>query len=326
LFDNSGLASWDSPIALFGVCIRQNLAAFCVLILEPGTGGSLTVNLPKMVVRAVCAAALTVCALAQTQSVDPLLDQSFRSMYNLQFDHAFQIANQAKAVDPTDPMPWVAEGSAVLFRELDRLHVLRSDLFVSDSAFSARPAFSWNPDSKKQFDSALAEAEKLARERLDRDKNDKRGLFALSLTYGLRANDAALIGKHNLSSLSYTKTSTGFAERLLALSPDYYDAYIATGMGQYLIGSKPAPVRWILRLGGLKGDQEQGVKELTLVAEHGRYLAPFAQILLAFNDLRRQNRPQARKRFAALHDQFPANPLYLQEMAKCDRPLVPDGQ
>jgi trehalose-6-phosphatase len=85
-------------------------------------------------------------------------------------------------------------------------------------------------------------------------------------------------------------------------------------------------VRWILRLGGFKGDQEDGLKQLTLVAEHGRYLAPFAQILLAFNDLRQQNRAEARKRFAALHDRFPGNPLYPQEMAKCDRPLPPNGQ
>jgi len=286
----------------------------------------LQLNLHKILVRFLCVATLTSCGLAQTQSVDSMLDQCFHSMYNLQFDKAFQIAKQAKTADAGDPMPWVADASAVLFRELDRLQVLRSDLFVSDTAFSSRPAYSWNGDSQKQFESALASAEKLARDRLARDKNDVRGLFSLSLAYGLRANDAALIGKHNLTSLSYTKTSTGFAERLLALSPNYYDAYIATGMGQYLIGSKPAPVRWILRLGGFKGDQEEGVKELTLVAERGRYLAPFAQILLAFNDLRHQNRPEARKKFSALHDQFPANPLYLQEMAKCDRPVLPNGQ
>ena len=283
-------------------------------------------NLHKVIFCIAGVLTLGSCALGQAQSVDSMLDHCFHSMYNLQFGDAFQTANQAKAADKDDPMPWVAQGAAVLFRELDRLHVLRSDLFVSDSAFSNRPAYSWNPDAKKEFDDALAGAEKLAHDRLGRDKNDLRGLFALALVNGLRANDAALITKHNLSSLSYTKTSTGFAEKLLALSPNYYDAYISTGMGQYLIGSKPAPVRWVLRLGGFKGDQEQGLKELTLVAEHGRYLAPFAQILLAFNDLRHQDRTQARKRFSALHDQFPANPLYQQEMAKCDRPTPPPGQ
>src|SRR6202022_4371836 len=99
------------------------------------------------------------------------------------------------------------------------------------------------------------------------------------------------------------KSANGYAERLLALSPDYYDAYIATGMGKYIVGGKAAPVRWMLRLGGLKGDQGQGVKELRMAADRGRYLAPFARILLAFDDLRHKNKTAARQKFAALHDQ-----------------------
>ena len=267
-----------------------------------------------------------VSSVAQAQSVDAILDQSFRAMYNLQFDEAFRKADDAKKADPTDPMPWVAQASAVLFREFDRLHILRSDIFISDSAFSARPANTWNANSRKQFDEALTTAEKLAQDRITHDKKDVKALFALTLVNGLKANDAALITKRNLTSLSYTKTATGFAEKLLALAPDYYDAYIATGMGQYIVGSKPAPVRWILRIGGFKGDQEQGVKELSLVSERGRYLAPFASILLAFNDLRHQKPAEARKKFALLHNQFPGNPLFVQEMAKCDRSSVASGQ
>ncbi|HKE32465.1 MAG TPA: hypothetical protein VKD65_12125 [Candidatus Angelobacter sp.] len=264
--------------------------------------------------------------LAQAQNVDAILDQSFRAMYNLQFDDAFRKADDAKKADKSDPMPWVAQASAVLFREFDRLHILRSDIFISDSAFSSRPANTWNATSRKQFDEALANAEKLAQDRLTRDKKDVKALFALTLMNGLRANDAALITKRNLTALSYTKTATGYAEKLLAVSPDYYDAYIATGMGQYIVGSKPAPVRWILRIGGFKGDQEQGVKELGLVSERGRYLAPFASILLAFNDLRHQKPAEARKKFASLHNQFPGNPLFVQEMEKCERSSVASGQ
>ena len=107
---------------------------------------------------------------------------------------------------------------------------------------------------------------------------------------------------------------------LLARSPDYYDAYIATGMGKYIIGGKAAPVRWVLRLGGFKGDQEQGVKELALVADHGRFLSPFARILLAFDDLRHKNRTEARKKLEWLREHFPNNPLFSQEIAKLDHP------
>jgi len=275
---------------------------------------------------AIAQAAVHPSISAQTQNMDALLDQSFSSMYNLRFDEAQRLAEAAKSMAKDDPVPWVAQACAVLFREFDRMHILRSELFGSDNGFIDGPAIAWAPQSRKEFDNALSTAEKLAQDRLKQSKDDPRALFSLSLASGLRADDAALISKKKFSALSYTKTATGYSERLLARFPDYYDAYIATGMGKYIIGGKPAPVRWMLRLGGFKGDQEQGVKELGLVADHGRFLAPFARILLAFDDLRRKNPMAARKKLEWLREHFPNNPLFSQEIAKLDRPSVGPGQ
>ncbi|MCU1254254.1 MAG: hypothetical protein JWM83_553 [Candidatus Angelobacter sp.] len=262
----------------------------------------------------------------QTQNLDALLDQSYNAMYNLRFDEALRLAESAKRMATDDPVPWMAQACAVLFREFDHMHILRSELFAADDKFIDGPAFTWDPQRRKDFDIALAGAEKLAQERLKQSKDDPRALFAMTLVTGLRADDAALIAKKKFSALSYTKSANGYAERLLARSPDYYDAYIATGMGKYIIGGKAAPVRWMLRLGGLKGDQEQGVKELTLVADHGRFLMPFARILLAFDDLRHKNTAAARKRLEWLREHFPNNPLFMQEIAKLDRPSAGPGQ
>jgi hypothetical protein len=262
----------------------------------------------------------------QTQSMDALLDQSYSAMYNLRFDDALRRAESAKGLATGDPVPWVTQACAILFREFDRMHILRSELFGTDDRFIDGPAMAWDPQSRRQFESALNGAENVAQQRLKQIKDDPRSLFALSLASGLRADDAALIGKKKFTALSYTKAANGYAERLLAESPDYYDAYISTGMGKYIIGSKAAPVRWMLRLGGFKGDQEQGLKELTLVADHGRYLMPFARILLAFDDLRHKNVAEARKKLEWLHSQFPNNPLFTQEIAKLDHPSTGPGQ
>ena len=263
---------------------------------------------------------------AQTQNLDSILDQSYASMYNLRFDDALRQTKAAKAMATDDPVPWVAEACAVLFREFDRMHILRSELFSSDNAFIDGPAIPWNPQSRKDFDIALTGAEKLAQQRLKENKDDPRALFSLTLANGLRADDAALIAKKKFSAISYTKAANGFAERLLARSPDYYDAYIATGMGKYIIGGKAAPVRWLLRLDGLKGDQEQGVKELKLVADHGRFLAPFARVLLAFDDLRHKNAAAARTKLEWLREHYPNNPLFNLELAKLDHPQLRQGQ
>ncbi len=142
---------------------------------------------------------------AQTQNLDSLLDQSYNAMYNLRFDEALRLAESAKRMATDDPVPWMAQACAVLFREFDHMHILRSELFASDDKFIDGPAFTWDPQRRKDFDTALTGAERLAQERLKQRKDDPRALFALTLVTGLRADDAALIAKKKFSALSYTK-------------------------------------------------------------------------------------------------------------------------
>ena len=272
-------------------------------------------------------AGLFLAAPAQAQAgtgkaplVEDKLAQSYRAMYDLKFTEAFKAADEAKSLAADDPLPFVAQAWVVFFRELDRLHALRSEVFATDDNFHAsRSGYVWDAANKKVFDEALAQTEKLAQARLSRDQNDPRALLALALANGLRGDDLGLFSKKDMSALSYVKAATNYAERLLALSPDSYDAYVATGLGKYIIGRRSAPVRWVLRMGGYKGDEDEGIRELSLAAEHARYLAPFARILVAFEDIRRNNTDSARKSLEQLHQQFPHNPLFAEEISKLGR-------
>jgi hypothetical protein len=257
--------------------------------------------------------------VSKAPSVEDKLAQTYRAMFDLKFPEAFKAADEAKAVAQDDPLPYVAQAWVAFFRELDRLHALRSEVFTTDDGFTARDSYAWDAANKKTFDSALDSAEKLAQDRLARNQSDPRALLALSLTNGLRGDDMGIFTKKDLKALSYIKAATGYSERLLALSPDSYDAYVATGMGKYIIGRKSAPVRWMLRLGGFKGDELEGMKELSLAADHARYLAPFARILVAFEDVRRNNPAEARRKLEDLHQQFPNNHLFLEELTKLNR-------
>lgn len=264
------------------------------------------------------------CSPANAQnSVEDRLVQSYHDVYNVLFQDALQQAEQAKKMAPDDPMPWIAQANAVLFREFDRLHVLRSETFASDDNYTSRQSYRWDPGSYQAFQNALNGAEQLAQKRLDRNQNDDRALLALALSNSMRAEDAALFAKKDMATLSYFHSSASYAERLLAVAPQSYDAYLASGLGKYVIGCKSAPVRWVLRAGGMKGDRDEGVRELSLAAAHGVYMAPFARLLLAYDYLRRNNRSEARKVFAALHDEFPNNPMFLQETARLDSASTP---
>jgi hypothetical protein len=247
------------------------------------------------------------------------LDNGFRLMYNLDFARAQQQFTNYQQKHEDDPLGPACQAAGYLFAEFERLGVLESQFYETDAKFDNRKKLAPDPEVRKRFDEALTRAETLARARLTNDRQDQNALFAMTLSSGLRADYAALIEKRNMASLRYTKESTAWANQLLAVHPDCYDAHLASGISKYIIGSMAAPVRWFLRLGGVNGDKKAGISELELTAQRGHYLAPFARILLAIAYVREKDRARAREVLASLKEDFPDNPLFGKEMARLEQ-------
>ena len=56
-----------------------------------------------------------------------------------------------------------------------------------------------------------------------------------------------------------------------------------------------------------------------MAADHAHYLAPFARLLVVFEDVRFKNTDDARRKLEALHQQFPNNHLFQDELDKLGR-------
>jgi hypothetical protein len=242
------------------------------------------------------------------------LDTGYRQMYDLNFSGAHQTFAQWEAQHPEDPLGPVSNAAAYLFAEFNRLKILEFDLFTQDQKFESRPKLSPAPNVRAAFDGELSKADQIAAAELKNNPRDAHALFAEVLANGLRGDYTALIEKRDLAGLSYIKSARGIAEKLLALDPTYYDAYLAVGTENYLLSLKPAPVRWILRLGGAQTDREQGLSKLHLTADKGHYLAPYARLLLAVAALRDKDRNTARTLLSGLWREFPDNALYKKEL------------
>jgi len=256
-------------------------------------------------------------ASATTQK-DQSLDRGFRFLYNLDFPRAQQEFASWEQGHSDNPVGPVSEAAGLLFSEFHRLGILEAQFYENDAAFKSRKKMAPDATTRERFNAALQRAETLARARLARDPKDRDGLFAMTLSAGLKADYAAMIEKRNLASLRFTKEATGWAQQLLAVDPNCYDAHVATGISQYVIGTMSAPVRWILRVGGISGGKQRGIAELQLTAQRGHYLAPFARILLAIAYVREKDKPHARELLSSLRDEFPNNPLFAREIARLD--------
>lgn len=259
---------------------------------------------------------MSASAAASPDSVITALDRGFLGLYNLDFTGAQKDFSAWEAEHPDDPVGPVSEAAGCLFSEFNRLGVLEAQFFENDESFSARPKLSPDPAVRDRFQEALDHAQRLARARLSKDAKDRDGLFAMTLASGLQADYAALIEKKNLSSLHYTKEASVRAQQLLAVCNDCADVLVSTGFSKYIIGSMTAPVRWLLSMGGLPGDKQGGIADLRMTAEHGRYLKPFARILLAIAYVRDKDKTRALELLVALHTQFPGNTLFPREIAR----------
>lgn len=244
------------------------------------------------------------------------LDRGYRQMYNLEFADAHKTFQTYEQEHPNDPLGATSDGAAYVFDEFNRLGVLQTELFVDDDKFKGRKKPAPDPAIRANFDRAIGKSQQLSDAVLDRSPDDRNALFATVLNLGLQSDYLAMIEKRDLVALAYTKRAGLTAQKLLSIDPTCYDAYLAIGVENYILGLNPAPVRWLLRMYGAETDKDSGVKKLQLTAEKGHYLLPFARLMLAVAALRDRNRSRARDLLQNLAQEFPNNELYRRELSR----------
>ena len=225
---------------------------------------------------------------------------------------AWQLSN------PADPLGLAAEAASYLFEECYRQGILTSAFFLNDKLFLGKVPITPDAALRQAFFAADLQAQAVARRRLETFPEDANALFAMTLSVGMQADYASLIDKHQVESLSMVREANQFAQKLLAVDPDAADAYLTLGAANYIIGSLPALKRVFLHFRGVSGDRVLGIQQLEIAAARGRYLRPFAKIVLALVALREKQPALARTQLMELVAEFPQNPIFAKELATLD--------
>ena len=241
------------------------------------------------------------------------LDLGYRDMYNLDFAAAHGKFGGWMQTHPEDPLGAASDAAAYLFSEFDRLGIIDVQLFAEDSRFDNRSKLTPDPAVRKAFEERADQANRLGDAALGHNPKDANALYAKTLVCGMRSDYALMIDKRNVEALSYSKQASELARRTLAVDPALYDAHLASGVENYMLSLKFAPLRWILSLTGAGTDRAEGIRLLQVTAAQGHYLAPFARMMLAVAAIRGGHPQQARDILSALSREFPRNSLYTRE-------------
>lgn len=246
----------------------------------------------------------------------PDLDAGFHLLYELQPAEARTQFVVWQTAHPADPLGSAAEAASYLFEECHRQGILTSEFFLNDARLLRKIAVEPDQALRAAFFAAAHRAQDLARLRLRSDPDDANALFAMTLGVGMQADYASLIEKHHLDGLRMIREANRYAKTLLAVAPAAADAYLTLGAANYVIGSLPAPKRFVLIFAGIRGDKRAGMQQLEIAAARGRYLRPFAKILLALAALREKQTGLAHTQLADLVAEFPRNSVFASELAK----------
>ena len=253
----------------------------------------------------------------------PELSAGFDLLYQQKFAEAREAFANWESRNPEDPFGAVAVAASYLFEELYLQGVLTSDFFLNEKKFLHGIDGSPDPERMIHFHEALMRGRELAQEREKTNPKDGEALFALTLAAGMESDAESILQKKHLAGLKRMKEANGYAKRFLSQYPDAADAYIAPGIANYIIGSQGAASRFALRFGGIHGDKKVGMEQVARTAENGRYLRPFAKIVLALAARREKQDALAEKLLRELSEQYPDNALFASEYAKATRLPAP---
>jgi hypothetical protein len=246
----------------------------------------------------------------------PELMAGFHQLYEQKFQEARETFSGWQSHHAEEPFGEVAVAASFLFEELYRQGVLTSDFFLNEKKFLHGIDGKPDPVRMKKFREALTNARILAKQRLKANPKDPEALFALTLAAGMESDADAILEKKQLDGLKRMKEANEYAKQLLAVHPDAADAYVAPGIANYIIGSLNPGYRFALWFGGIHGDKKLGMEQVAKTADNGRYLRPFAKIMLALAARREKQNALAQRLLRELKDEFPSNGTFAAEYAK----------
>lgn len=260
-------------------------------------------------------AALLAC-LAPLRAEEPLVSKAYENFYNLQYDHAITEFTRLVAEEPAEPSAYNHLAQAILYRDMFRAGALESELVTGNNPFLRRPKVDASPEDQRRFDECIGTALRLAGERLARNPGDLGALYARGVSYGLRANYNFLVRKAWRDALRDATSARKDHNRVTEIDPGFIDARMVQGLHDYLVGSLPFTWRVLGFLVGFRGDKDEGIRAVEMVASKGKINRIDARILLCAI-YRREKRPE--RAVGLLEDliaRFPRNYLLPMELAQ----------
>lgn len=246
---------------------------------------------------------------------DPSVDLAFQQLYNFEFAASVSTAKTYTQSNQEDALGYAALAASYLFSEMNRLEVFNKDM-LKEEKITGDQAKRIGAEAKRGFEDALNRAKNAGEAALKKNPSDANALLGLVIATGAERDFAALVEKRLKDSYYAAKASQEYALRLQKVDASVEDAWFTRGFSEYLVGSVPFVIRWLMKIDEVSGDKKQGVAFMERCAKNGKYLKPFAQMMLATIYQKEKRWADTRRMLEAFAKDHPENKTVQRELAK----------
>ena len=232
------------------------------------------------------------------------------AVYNLEYAAAREKFQRLTKLAPDHPAGYIYLANNLWLEWLNSSRRLSSNLYSSGS-FYAQDAEEdkFDPKKDKEFNDLIRQAIAVAKARLAKNPKDTEALYYHGAALGLRASYSVTVKRSFRKAMGDANGSIKIQRQVVALDPQYNDAYLSIGLYSYVIDSLPFFWRTMARLAGLKGSKKKGIEQLELAAAQGRYANDDARVILIGIYSREKQPEKALEAISYLAKKYPRNHL-----------------
>jgi tetratricopeptide (TPR) repeat protein len=239
------------------------------------------ISLPTFIIYAILLLPAASLNAAVGEDFDARIDRGLEILYQGQYQEAIDTFDAFISQHPKNPAGYFFKAGA---------YQLRSMAYETEA---------WDGIQESLLDSSLD----LASQAVNQNKKDPWAFFIRGGTYAYRAAIKAR-AKDYFSALSNGLSAVSDLNKAAALDPQLYDAYMGIGSYHYFRTKATSVLKWLPFIGD---NREQGIAEINLAIEKGRYSKVMAQNGLAWIYVDYGKYPLALEQALQLEKSFPQN-------------------
>jgi tetratricopeptide (TPR) repeat protein len=233
---------------------------------------------------------------ADNQKIESLIREGLNLSYNFQIEAAEKSFSSLIKKYPNDPRGYHYKSTIYLWNYIGNSDKKDLEKFLSYS------------------DLAIEKSNFI----LNETKNVELAKFVLGSSYGYRSIAFGKAEKY-LDMIWASKKSSSYLTEVIELNDKNYDAYLGLGLFKFALSKVPSAFKWALSTIGFNGNQEEGLRYLSITSEKGLFAKVEAKFYLAqiyseyFNEFEKSGNI-----LSQLSQTYPGNLLFLYSSAVTD--------